>query len=404
MGSDYIFLDHAATTPLSLTAKKILHEELERPWVWANASSVYSIGRTAKEKLEEARWVIAKCIGAEPEEIFFNSGSTESINYLIKGVLDSLECTGNTILMSPTEHPVMGKVANYMKSTGHFDIDYCEVDKTGSVDIERFKRHLGSYRAEGSLHGMASTIHVGNELGNVNPIKELSEISHSYRIPFFSDTTQSIGKTKVDVKELGIDYCFASGSKLGALRQSGFFYVSNEALVNPIPLICGSQEKGARGGTESVLNAWVLARCLEAHTEALERSQEHAQGLKEYLVEKLNGIDGVVFNGSPLSESAYGIGIVNFSIPNMKMDGDALQLTLSSLSISLPSFELPVYVSTGSACSSGSASASHVLMALPGMSQERAARSIRVSFGADTTVKEIDFLVDKLKYVLEVFG
>lgn len=258
----FIYFDNAATGKLSKYAKELTIENFDENFLWANPSSIYSVGRDAKTKLEESRQIIASCINAKPSEIYFTSGSSESISWIINGVLSHLDCKGKTLLTSATEHPAVWDCSKALK----IKADYCDVDENGCIQPDRFYQYLTERTVDRNLYGLVEILHVGNELGNVNDITTLAKISHSYGIAFASDITQSVGKISVDVKALGLDYAFGSARKWCGVGGVGFCYINKEAKIKPFPLIYGSQENKngtSRGGTENVFGIWVAAMCLE---------------------------------------------------------------------------------------------------------------------------------------------
>lgn len=393
--TDMIYFDNAATSKPSEIAINAWNEAIRE--FWGNPSSSYRWGRIAKERLEEARSIVGRCIGAEPEEIVFASGGTEGINTIIKGCLDNPNAIGNYVLTTPIEHSAVLKSSKYLIETGHYGMRKCSVDSNGIVDAEKFEWYLHNHDI-----GLTCAMIVNNEIGCIEPIHKLCKLSHQYGVPFFTDAVQAAGHIEVDVAQLEIDYLVLSGHKFNAPKGVGALYVSRDALVRPIPLLHGGgQENGLRASTEDLAGIWSMVKALEWNCQHMKENQVKIQNLKRYCVEQIQKIEGVVINADPLSPTSDGIGIINFSVPNLRGDGQSVQILLDG---KIGEYDRSVMVSTGSACSSGDSAPSHVLMALPGMTSERASRSIRVSLCADNTEEEINYFLSKLNLIIELLG
>lgn len=386
-----IYFDNASTTKPSETAVRAWNEVMSE--CWGNPSSIHRNGRKAKQRLEEAREIVADCISCIPNEITFVSSGTEGDNMIVYGVVENLNSVGNTILRSAIEHPGVVEPMKYLKSTGHYKVKEIQVDKNGSVNEQHLIQLLNDNDCS-----LVSIMWVNNELGSVQNIKKLCEITHSYEVPFMTDSVQAVGKLEVDVKDLGVDYLVASGHKINSTKCA-FVYISEDAIVKPFPLLRGGgQEKGARSSTEDVASAWAMACALKENCENMDANIKHIDSLKSYLIQSLQET-GISFklNGDTLGKNQSGIGIVSVQFP--WMNGEALLLTLNNDKLDGNC----ICVSTGSACAASKSSGSYVLKAI-GLSDEEISHTVRISFSHTNTFEEIEILVNKLKLIRDNFG
>lgn len=375
-----VYFDHAATTPLDervfQTMKPYFTEH------YGNANSPHQLGNNAKVAVEEARESIAGIIGAEPAEIIFTSGGTESDNAAIKG---ALEATGKKeVITSPLEHHAVLHTVESSKKNGVKPV-YLKAGKDGTIYPEQVEEAIHEQTA------LVSLMHVNNEIGTVNPIDEISEICKKYEVPFHSDAVQSMGKLPVNVDELGVDFLSMSGHKIYGPKGIGVLYMRHATPWMPW-MHGGSQERRRRGGTLNVPGIVGLAKALELSVERMERDQTNFKKLRKRFVngleEKFPGtyqINGDSENGVPH--------IVNISFTDRNgggLDGEMLLLNLDVEGIC---------VSNGSACTSGAMDPSHVLNGI-GLDTPIANSSIRVSMGKDNTIEDIDYLLEKLELVV----
>lgn len=375
-----VYFDHAATTPLD---ERVF--EAMKPYFtehFGNANSPHQLGNNAKVAVEEARETVAEIIGAEPAEIIFTSGGTESDNAVIKGVI---KATGKTeIITSPLEHHAVLHTVESAKRHGAKPV-YLQPDNNGIIYPEQVDEAINENTA------MVSLMHVNNEIGTINPIKEIAEVCKKHEIPFHSDTVQSIGKLPVDVNELGLDFLSMSGHKIYGPKGIGVMYMRHATPWIPW-MHGGSQERRRRGGTLNVPGIVGLAKALEFSVERMEEHQNNFETLRKRLVEglekKFPGTHRI--NGSRESRVPH---IVNISFTDGRgggLDGEMLLLNLDVEGIC---------VSNGSACTSGAMEPSHVLDSI-GLETPIANSSIRVSMGKDNTAEDIDYLLEKLELVL----
>ncbi len=367
-----VYLDHAATTPvLKPVIEKMLPYFGER---FGNASSLHFLGEEAKEALEDARKTIAKHINAHPDEIYFTSGGTESDNIAIIG--SSRVSKRKHIITTRIEHEAVIETALYMQKTG-YDVSLINVKSNGIVDIEELKEKL----SENTL--IVSVMLANNEIGTIQPLKEISEMAKRYGAIVHTDAVQAIGKMQIDVKELGIDMLSASAHKFYGPKGIGFLYVKRGTSVTNI-MFGGGHERGLRSGTENVSGAVGMAAAIQFCYENFKELEEKYKRWKEMILNACREIKGFKLNGDPNKR------VVNtLSLSFEGISGEALAELLSINGIA---------VSTASACSSHShqKGVSHVLKAI-GLPLRYAEGTIRVVTGADNTDEQIEYFIKHLK-------
>lgn len=375
-----IYLDNAATTQLD---PRVLDAML--PYYrdhFGNANSIHSLGRHATVAVEEAREKIAAILNADPAEIIFTSGGTESDNSVIKGVL---QATGKKhVITSRVEHHAVLHPIQHARNTG-VQASYLNVIPSGCVEVSQVADAITDDTA------LVTLMHVNNEIGAINPIKEIAAICRERKVAFHSDTVQSIGKYKVDVRDIGLDFLSISAHKIYGPKGVGAMYVRNGTAWKPW-MEGGSQERRRRGGTLNVPGIIGLAKAMELADAEMEQNRAHIESLKDRLVFGLKDRFGSLlsFNGCMDNGCYY---IVNISFPlddDKALDGEMLLLNLDIEGIC---------VSNGSACTSGAIEPSHVLMAL-GMVTPTAKSSLRLSIGKNNTEQEIDFTLEKLDAIV----
>lgn len=376
-----VYFDHAATTPVDKRVFAAMEPYLTEHF--GNANSPHQFGNNAKVAAEEAREQIAEMIGAEPAEIIFTSGGTESDNSAIKGAVNA---TGKTeVITSPLEHHAVLHTVEALKRQGVTPV-YLEPDSSGSVHPEQVEEAINENTA------LVTLMHVNNEIGTINPIKEISEVCKTHNVPLHSDTVQSVGKIPVDVDELGLDFLSMSGHKIYGPKGVGVLYMRHATPWVPW-MHGGSQERRRRGGTLNVPGIVGLAKALELSIENMVDHQNHFTKLRKRLLERLEDkfsgsyrINGDVVNGVPH--------IVNISF--VKDDGGGVDGEMLLLNLDVEG----ICVSNGSACTSGAMEPSHVLNGI-GLENEIANSSIRLSMGKDNTTEDIDYFLEKLEVVVQ---
>jgi cysteine desulfurase len=379
-----VYFDHAATTPVD---QEVLDTML--PYFtkfYGNANSAHQFGRDCKVAIEDSRELIARLIGAEPSEIIFTSGGTESDNAIIKGVFSALSRTGKTeIITSPIEHHAIIHPAESLKREGAA-ITYLQPDKNGVITAGQVEKAISEKTA------IVSLMHVNNELGSINPIKEIAAVCREKNVPFHSDTVQSVGKIPVNVKELGLDSLSISAHKIYGPKGIGVLYVKNGTPWIPW-LQGGSQERRRRGGTSNVAGIVGLAKALELSVNHMESHSAHFALLRKTAIDGLNNkLKGVFTINGPENDGVPHILNIGFSTGESQgLDGEMLLLNLDIDGIC---------VSNGSACTSGAMEPSHVLQGI-GIENSVGNSSIRISFGKDNTVEDVHYFIEKLERILE---
>lgn len=370
-----IYFDNAATT-------KIKPEVLDKmmPYLtdeFANASSVYSFALKSRSAVDEARKNIASMINAEEKEIYFTSGGSESDNWAIKKIMLNSK-KGKHIITSKIEHHAVLNTCEYLEKLG-YEVTYLDVNNEGLISLDDLENAI----REDTV--MVSIMFANNEIGVIEPIKEIGEICKKHRVLFHTDAVQALPHIKVDVKELGIDLMSATAHKMGGPKGIGFLYVSKSVRIEPM-IHGGSQERGKRAGTTNTPGIIGLSEAFKLTYERLEENEKYMEGLRNHLIDRvLNEIPYVRLNGSREKRLS---GNANFSFEFI--EGESMLLMLSAKGYC---------ASSGSACTSGSLDPSHVLLAI-GLPHEIAHGSLRISLSEKNTMEEIDKLVDDLKVII----
>ena len=371
-----IYFDHAATTPVD---PRVLEKML--PYFtdnFGNPNSQHAFGRRAVTAVDEARDTVAKCIGAKPSEIYFTSGGTESDNWAMRGAAHALANRGKHLIISAVEHPAMLSAAKELQREG-FEVTLAPVDGYGTVDLAKLEEAI---RPDTVFIGVMAA---NNEVGTLQPVKEIAALAEARGIAFFTDAVQAAGTLEVNVKELGADMLSLSGHKFYGPKGVGVLYVRSGLKLARL-VAGGHQERGMRGGTTNVPGIVGLAEALRLSQEHLHENAAYVAGLRDRFVARVQKeIPFVKYNGHPENRLP---GNANFSF--RYIEGESLLFSLDLAGIA---------VSSGSACSSGSLEPSHVLLAM-GVPEGLAHGSIRFSFGRENTAGEVDYAVDRLKEIV----
>lgn len=370
----HIYADNAATTKLDSEAFKAM-----KPWLldeYGNASQPYSFSRKPKEALKKAREVIAECINASPEEIYFTSGGTESDNWAIKGVAYN-NYEHRATITSAFEHHAILRACEAIERIG-CPVAYMRPNNSGTVKPEV----LEAYITDKTI--LVSVMLVNNELGTIQPIQNLCEIAHSRNAIFHTDAVQAIGHMEIDVKKIGVDMLSASAHKFNGPKGIGFLYIRNGVRLNPFS-DGGAQEFGMRAGTENIASIVGMAVALENNIKTLKTNHAHVKSLESMLLNKLDQT-GIPYkrNGGEQTVSE----IISLSFDGK--DGEAILHRMDLMGIS---------ISTGSACDSKNTEISHVLKAIQ-MPDNFAKGTIRISLGKYNTEEDIEVIVEALKKIL----
>ncbi len=373
-----IYFDHNATTPVAPAVIEAMGRVLADEF--GNASSVHHFGQRAKAVLDEARSSVATLIGAEPSEIVFTSGGTESDNFALRGVAEALEPTGRRHLVaSSIEHEAVLNTLKALARRG-WRTTLLPVDATGIVQPDALAEALADDTA------IVSVMHANNEIGTVQPIAELARLAHARGALFHTDAVQSVGKIPVDVRPLGVDFLSLSAHKFNGPKGSGALWIKRGARVTSI-LTGGKHERNRRAGTENV--PAIAGLGVAARLAAAKMTTEAARvgALRNRLEEAiLSHVPGTIINGAREPRVPN---TTNISFEAVEAESLLIALDLEG-----------VAVSTGSACSSGTLEPSHVLRAM-GLPSPRTQNSIRMSLGAGNTEAEVDFVVSKLPAIVE---
>lgn len=372
-----IYVDNAATTKVD---EEVLTEMI--PYFsenYGNPSSIYSLGKENKKAVELARERVAKVLNANPEEIYFTSGGSESDNMALKGIAFANKHLGNHIITSKIEHPAILDTCKFLEKQG-FEVSYIDVDENGILKLDDFKKEIKDTTI------LISIIFANNEIGTIEPIKEIGKIAKENKIIFHTDAVQAIGNVNIDVQELNIDLLSLSAHKFHGPKGSGALYVRKgikfEKFING-----GHQERNKRAGTENVAGIVGLGKAIEIAYKDIEKHNEHLLSLRNYYFEEvLAKIPYIKINGD-LKNRLPGNTNVSFRF----IEGEGLLLNLDLKGI---------YASSGSACTSGSLDPSHVLLAI-GLTHEIAHGSLRVTFGKYNSKDEVDYIIDSLVEIVD---
>ncbi len=372
-----VYFDNAATTKLD---ERVLEEMM--PYLkneYGNASSIYKLGRNAKKAVEDSREKIAKVINAKPEEIYFTAGGSESDNTIIRGIAYEYKNKGNHIITSKIEHPAVLETCKQLEKEG-FEVTYLDVDENGIVKLEELKN---SIRKDTIL---ITIMFANNEIGTIQPIKEIGKIAKENNIYFHTDAVQAVGIEKIDVVEMNIDALSMSGHKFYAPKGIGALYVRKgikfQKLING-----GHQEKNKRAGTENVPAIVGMGKAIEMAYENIEEHRKKIKDLRDYYISEVERrIPYIKINGD-LEKRLPGNANISFRF----IEGEGMLLNLDLKGIC---------ASSGSACTSGSLDPSHVLLAI-GLPHEIAHGSLRISIGKDNTKEEVDYLLDNLEQIVK---
>ena len=372
-----VYADNAATTavaPQVLEAMLPFYKE-----VYGNPSSLYSLGQEAKKPLEEAREAVARCLGAQPREIYFTSCGTESDNWAIKGAAHAMKKKGKThIITSAFEHHAVLHTCQALEKEG-FTVTYLPVHENGIVRPQELEAAITEET------GLVTVMYANNEIGTLQPIPEIGAICKKHGVLFHTDAVQAVGNVPIDVKEQSIDMLSLSGHKLHAPKGVGALYIRSGVSIQNY-MDGGAQERGKRGGTENVASIVGLATAMEQACSTMDQRVERLTAMRDKLIGEILKIDRSRLNGHPTQRLPG-----NASFCFQGVEGESLLLMLDLKGIS---------ASSGSACTSGSLDPSHVLLAI-GLPHEVAHGSLRLSFGDYNTMEDIDYIIETLPPIIE---
>ncbi len=371
-----IYFDNAATTALDPEVLDAMMPFLTEKF--GNPSSVYSYGRETKLAIENARKTVAKILNANPAEIFFTSGGTESTNTAINAAIRDLGC--KHIITSPLEHHATLHTVEHMEHFGLASLSYVKITDKGHIDMASLEELL----AGSKVKTLVTLMHANNEIGNIMDIKAVGELCRKYDAIFHSDTVQTVGHYPFDLKNTYVHFINGAGHKFHGPKGVGMLYVNENISIKPY-LTGGSQERNMRAGTENLYGIVGFAKALEIATARYEQDSSYIADLKQYMAGKLKeAFPEIVFNGDTKGSSLYTV--LNVSFPMT----EKTDMLLFNLDIS------GICVSGGSACTSGANSVSHVIKAIHN-GQSASMVPIRFSFCRHNTREEIDQVMEKLK-------
>lgn len=374
-----IYFDHAATTPLGEEAFNKM-----RPYfteIFGNPNSQHVFGREAVKAVDEARDTVASLIGCKPHELYFTSGGTEGDNWAFRGAAHALAHKGKHMIISPIEHAAMLSTAKALEKEG-FEISFMKVDEEGFVDLE----HLKSIIRDDTI--FVGCMMANNEVGTIEPIKEIAKIAHAHGAVCFTDAVQAAGVLDINVKDLDVDMMSMSSHKIYGPKGVGALYIRNGLLIDSI-ITGGHQERMKRGGTTNVPGVVGFAEAFKVAMANREKNNAHVSALRDRFIERvLKEVPFVKLNG-PKDGTKRLPANADFSFKYIEGESILFSLDLAGIA-----------VSSGSACSSGSLEPSHVLLAL-GLPEGLAHGSIRFSFGKHNTEEEVDYAVEVIKSAVE---
>ncbi len=372
-----VYLDHSATTPVRKEVAELMVDYMVNKF--GNPSSIHGYGREAKKALEEAREKVANLIGAEPKEVFFTSGGTESDNMAILGAALGNSKKGKHIITSSIEHHAALDPCKYLEKQG-FEVTYLPVDDQGLISVAEFEKAI---RPDTIL---ASIMYVNNEVGTIQDIDQMAKIAKEKGILFHTDAVQALGKIPVNVNELNVDLLSGSSHKIYGPKGVGVLYVRKGVKLAPITF-GGAQERKKRPGTENLPGIVGFGLAAELAGQEIEEETQRLTKLRDKLIKGiLENIPHTRLNGHPEKRISSNVNVtVEF------IEGESLLLSLDMRGVA---------ASSGSACTSGTLDPSHVLLAM-GLSHELAHGSLRMTLGKDTTDEDIDYVLEVLPEIVE---
>ena len=372
-----IYFDHSATTPVEREVAESMLEYMTEKY--GNPSSVHSFGRETRKAIEESREKVAALINAAPNEIIFTSGGTEGDNLAIKGVAYGNRKKGNHIITTAIEHHAVLHTCEYLEKQG-FTVTYLPVDEHAMISLDDLKNAITDKTI------LISIMFANNEVGTIQPVKEIGQLSKEKGIYFHTDAVQAVGNCPIDVKELNIDLLTMSGHKFHASKGVGALYVRRGVKIEEIQH-GGGHERNMRAGTENVPGIVGLGKAAEIALRDMDKKVAHIKGLRDKIIAGITAkIPHIRLNGHPEQRMP---GNVIFSF--LYIEGESLLLNLDLKGIA---------ASSGSACTSGSLDPSHVLLSM-GLTHEVAHGSLRVSLGRGNTEEEVNYFLEVVPEIVE---
>ena len=371
-----IYMDNAATTKVTDSVLNAMLPYLRENY--GNASAIYSLGQKSRAAIENSRIKIAEILKTKPSEIYFTSSGTESDNWVIKESLNPRE--KHHIISSRIEHPA---ILNSLKSVKRLGSDYSliSVDQEGFVNLDELSEKIRDNTK------LISIMFANNEIGTIEPIEEISKIAREKNILLHTDAVQAMGNVKFNLRDLDVDMLSISGHKLGAPKGIGILYIKEGIEISPF-INGGEQERGMRASTENVASIVGIGRALEDAYANIDANIDYTRDLRDYTIEKLLNIDGIILNG-PREKRLPGN--INITLKDTKPQTMVQYLDMYD-----------ICVSSGSACAAGSINPSHVLRAI-GRSEEDSLSMLRLSLNHNNTREECDYVVEKISQGMKKF-
>ena len=378
MEKKVIYLDHAATTA---TRPEVVEAML--PYFtenYGNPSSVYDLGSKNKSAVTNARETIAKALGTDTPNIYFTAGGSEADNWAIIATAEAYKNKGNHIITSKIEHHAVLHTCEYLEKERGFEVSYIDVDENGKIKLDELKKAIRPTTI------LITVMFAKNELGTIQPVKEIGAIAKEHGILFHTDAVQAFGQVPINVDEMNIDMLSASGHKLNGPKGIGFLYIRKGVKIRSF-IHGGAQERKRRAGTENVPGIVGLGKAVEIAVATMKERTKHEMELRDYLIDRvLAEVPYTRLNGDRQERLPNN---VNFSF--QFIEGESLLILLDMAGIC---------GSSGSACTSGSLDPSHVLLGI-GLPHEIAHGSLRLSLGDENTKEEMDYVIEKIKGIVE---
>ena len=378
MDKKVIYLDHAATTA---TRPEVLEAML--PYFtenYGNPSSIYELGSKNKQIVTESREIIGKALGTDAQNIYFTAGGSEADNWALVATAEAFKNKGNHIITSKIEHHAILHTCEYLEKERGFEVTYVDVDEHGILKLDELKKAIRPTTI------LITVMFANNEIGTIQPVKEIGAIAHEHGILFHTDAVQAFGQIPIDVDAMNIDMLSGSGHKLNGPKGIGFLYIRKGVKIRSF-IHGGAQERKRRAGTENVPGIVGLGKAVEIAVRTMDERIKKETELRDYLIGRiLKEIPYTRLNGDSEKRLPNN---ANFSF--QFIEGESLLIMLDMAGIC---------GSSGSACTSGSLDPSHVLLAI-GLPHEIAHGSLRLTLGEDNTKEEMDYVVEKVKGIVE---
>jgi cysteine desulfurase len=373
---DMLYFDHSATTPIEPRVLELMHEVGELHF--GNPSSIHKFGQKSRVIIEKSRRQVADTLGVKSRNIIFTGGGTEANNLVLQNILYSKK---KHVITSAIEHPAILKVLKNLKKFG-VSYSVIPVDKYGIVNVEKLKSSIQENT------GLITIMYANNEVGTIQPISEIAEIATKNNILFHTDAVQTPGKISININKLNVDIASFSAHKFYGPKGVGFLYIGDRIKLNPL-IIGGGQEKSLRAGTENTPGIAGLGLAIELANNNLDLAVKHLTKFENHFKDKISSIyPDVVYNGH---SEKHLPGLISITIPTITSDILLINLDMKGIA-----------VSSGSACSSGTVKPSSVLSAM-NISNKHNFSTLRISFGKDNTVKDVNILVEALTEILKKY-